>query len=258
MLDASLNINQSTPIVESSSFSKGAKPEFSVSRVSNLPNVLSRIGSHVTSRSNLESIMHGGLDPTHGGTGGASDAMPYFKRACQGKVHFGINVECPKGGEAGNFYSKFFSQPVELNIALREDLVFKEDLDDGNQGIYFTREKINPDEIIPMRLRTAFRKEGDIGADYSPSAFVKAIDPSESRSELEKIENIRKAIWGEDEYARTLEALVFYGDTESLNTIVKTMDEACSAMALAIDAGKPEVVKYLFEKWEGIAKEEQT
>ena len=221
-----------------------------VSNVESVPNIFSRIGSHVTKESNLQSIMREGLDPKYGGSNGGG----FYKKSSQGKVHFGIETECSVRCAPANRYSVLINQPIELNIGLRKGIKFEEDLADGSPGIYFTREKVNPDEIIPMPLRTAFRKAGEIGADYSPSGFVHAVIPSDSKSEAEKIEAIRKTVWETAEPERTLEALIKFGDIESAYTKTKTMDDACKLMSVAIQFNKLEVVKCLMSQWEGINK----
>ncbi|WP_341664554.1 hypothetical protein [Vibrio sp.] len=159
-----------------------------------------RLALHITPEENIESILRSGLDPNYGGRNGMSEGTN-FQQSCKNKIHFIVDSfssldesEFIKTNVRGNL-----ENPTELNIGLRDTLKYQPDPSYIQKGAFYTEERIEPEEIIPMPLKNAFREPGNIGADYTPDGFVDAVSPKSTKSIIEKTEDIRKALWDKNE-----------------------------------------------------------
>ncbi|NOH72314.1 hypothetical protein F0225_13335 [Vibrio pectenicida] len=159
-----------------------------------------RLGLHITPKENIESILRNGLDPNYGGRNGMSEGTD-FQQSCKSKVHFIVDSfstldesEYIKRNVRGNLHN-----PTELHVGLPDTLKYHPDPSYIQQGAFYTEERIEPEEIIPMPLKTAFREPSSIGADYAPDGFVEAVSPKSTKNIVEKTEDIRKALWDKNE-----------------------------------------------------------
>jgi hypothetical protein len=158
--------------------------------------------THVTRESNVRAIMTSGLDPAHGGKGGASAAVgrdDFIKRST-GFVHLGLDAEGidnkPSEFYSGVYAAKRISSSV-LRLSLPAAAHIHSDPDDPQGGRYKTTTAIPPSHIVPLPMKVAFRAPGVIGADYAPHDFVAgATRDIGGRTITQRTEDIRRAVHG--------------------------------------------------------------
>lgn len=163
--------------------------------------------SHVTREESVSSIMKTGLDPSRGGTGGASDAIgsEKFKEQSANYVHLGLDSKAlpgkPRASESyASFYEHSGIESRTLNVGLPQGAELVPDPDDKRGGRYKTKSAISPGHIVPHSLKTAFRAPGAIGADYAPAEFVKRVTAADSNRSIKQLtEDIRRAVYNTED-----------------------------------------------------------
>jgi hypothetical protein len=163
--------------------------------------------SHVTPEKNLNGIVGvdgRGLDPSRGGSGGASEAAQsaQFIRNSKGFVHLGNEAEAPLGKSPSKFYSQFLEgkgiKAATLNVTVPNHKSLVEDPDDPQGGRYKTTDSIPKENIVHVPLRVAFRPFGQIGADFAPHEFLRGLNIDPKRTPQELTEDVRRALHGDN------------------------------------------------------------
>lgn len=117
-----------------------------------------RAATHITREANVESILRAGLDPHHGGRGGASETVPgsmgqHFIDHSSGKVHltFPRDLVTNATSDHGRFYEDHYEGEgiphKKLYVLPRGSTRFEKDPDDDAPGRARTTREIPADRI---------------------------------------------------------------------------------------------------------------